>query len=126
MAQGISFSIPINTARWVVSELVMHRRVRRAYLGVGAQPRPVNRRLQYRLELKAATVVEVASIEAGAPAAKAGLEPGDLILRAGGQQVASVDDLHRVLSRWPAGAAMSLEILRSGSILQLQITPAEG
>ena len=126
MAQGISFSIPINTARWVVSELVMHGRVRRAYLGIGAQPRPVNRRLQYRLELDAPAVVEVVSIEEGAPAGRAGLERGDLIFRAGGHRVASVDDLHRILSRWPAGRAMNLDILRSGSIVSLQIMPAEG
>jgi S1-C subfamily serine protease len=126
MAQGISFSIPINTARWVVSELVMHRRVRRGYLGIGAQPRPVNRRLQYRLELKAPTVVEVVSTEPGGPAAAAGLESGDLIFCAGGRQVASVDDLHRVLSRWPSGTSMSLDILRSGSVHRLEITPGEG
>ena len=45
MAQGISFAVPINTVRWVVSELVMHGKVRRAYLGIGVQSRPVNRRL---------------------------------------------------------------------------------
>ncbi|MBN1836141.1 MAG: trypsin-like peptidase domain-containing protein [Spirochaetales bacterium] len=126
MAQGISFSIPVNTARWVVSELVMHGRVRRGYLGIGAQPRPVNRRLQHRLELAAPTVVEVVSIEPDAPAGKAGLERGDLIFRAGGSQVASVDDLHRLLSRWPAGAAMELDILRSGSLVRLRITPGQG
>jgi S1-C subfamily serine protease len=125
MAQGISFSIPINTARWVVSELVIHGRVRRAYLGIGAQPRPVNRRLQYHLDLKASTVVEVASIEPGGPAARAGLQKSDLIFAAGGQQVASVDDLHRVLSRWPAGTAMELDLLRSGTTMHLRITPKE-
>jgi S1-C subfamily serine protease len=85
----------------------------------------VNRRLQYHLDLSAATVVEVVTIEAGGPAARAGLKKGDLIYAAGGQQVASVDDLHRVLSRWPAGTAMELDLLRSGSTVSLQITPGE-
>lgn len=126
MAQGISFSIPVNTARWVVSELVMHARVRRGHLGVGAQLRPVNRRLQYRLELEAPAVVEVMSVEPGGPAARAGLERGDLVFGAGGRQIASVDDLHRVLSRWPADTSMDLDILRSGATLRLAITPSDG
>jgi S1-C subfamily serine protease len=125
MAQGISFAVPVNTARWVVSELVIHGRVRRAYLGIGAQPRPVNRRLQHHLQLSAPTVVEVVTLEPGGPAARAGLQKGDLIFAAGDQQVASVDDLHKVLSRWPSGRPMKLDILRAGTIAQLSITPGE-
>src|SRR5512136_2800152 len=83
MAQGISFAVPINTVRWVVSELVMHGKVRRAYLGIGAQSRPVNRRLQHRLGLPSASVVEVAAVEPGGPAAVAGLRRGDLIFALG-------------------------------------------
>jgi S1-C subfamily serine protease len=125
MAQGISFAVPVNTGRWVVSELVIHGRVRRAYLGIGAQPRPVNRRLQYHLQLRASTVVEVATLEPGGPASRAGLQKGDLIFAAGSQQVASVDDLHKVLSRWPSGTPMKLDILRSGSVAHVEITPGE-
>jgi S1-C subfamily serine protease len=67
MAQGISFAIPVNTARWVVGELVSHGRVRRATLGIAARVRPVSRSVQRGLGLAAPTLVEVVSIEPGGP-----------------------------------------------------------
>ena len=126
MAQGISFALPVNTARWVVSELVMHGRVRRAYLGIGAQSRPVNRSLQHRLALKSQSLVEVATVETGGPAARAGLERGDLIYGLGGQPVATVDDLHRLLSKWPAGTPVEVKLLRDGRAEQIQVVPGQG
>jgi S1-C subfamily serine protease len=126
MAQGISFSVPINTARWVVSELVMHGRVRRAYLGIGAQSRPVNRRLQHRLSLKAQSLVEVATVEPRGPAARAGLQRGDLIYALGEQQVATVDDLHRLLSKWAAGEPVEVKLLREGRLERIKVVPGQG
>jgi S1-C subfamily serine protease len=126
MAQGISFAIPINTARWVVTELVMHGRVRRAYLGIGAQSRPVNRRIQHNLDLSNPAVVEVITIEAGGPAQRAGLEPGDCIFGLNENQVCTVDDLHRLLSKWPPETALDIKLLRRGKIEVLRIVPREG
>jgi S1-C subfamily serine protease len=126
MAQGISFALPVNTARWVVSELVMHGRVRRAYLGIGAQSRPVNRSLQHRLALKGQSLVEVATVEPGGPAGRAGLRRGDLIFSLGGQPVANVDDLHRLLSKLPAGAPVEVKLLRDGSPEQIRVVPGQG
>jgi S1-C subfamily serine protease len=126
MAQGISFAVPVNTARWVVSELVMHGKVRRAYLGIGAQSKPVNRRLQHLLGLRVASVVEVAAVESGGPAARAGLERGDLIYSLGDSLVATVDDLHRLLSKWPAGTAVEVGLLRAGRQERIRVVPAQG
>ena len=126
MAQGISFAIPINTARWVVTELVMHGKVRRAYLGIGAQSRPVNRRIQHRLMLRNPTVVEVITVEPGEPAERDGLRPGDCIFDLNDSRVGSVDDLHRLLSEWRPGSTMRLSVLRSGRVETLEIRPREG
>jgi S1-C subfamily serine protease len=126
MAQGISFAIPINTARWVVTELVMHGKVRRAYLGIGAQSRPVNRRIQHNLDLSNPGVVEVITIEANGPAERAGLEPGDCIFGLNDNQVSTVDDLHRLLSKWPPGTALDMKVLRRGRVEVLRIVPREG
>jgi len=126
MAQGISFAIPINTARWVVTELVMHGKVRRAYLGIGAQSRPVNRRIQHNLDLSNPAVVEVITVEADGPAERAGLEPGDCIFGLNEHQVSTVDDLHRLLSKWPPGTALDMRLLRRGRVEELDITPREG
>ncbi|UCF97310.1 MAG: trypsin-like peptidase domain-containing protein [Spirochaetaceae bacterium] len=125
MAQGISFAIPINTARWVVTELVMHGRVRRAYLGVGAQARPVNRRIQHTLELGSATVVEIITVEKNGPAEQAGLQAGDCIFALNENQVGTVDDLHRLLSKWPPGTPLEIKLLRRGRVEVFRITPRE-
>jgi len=126
MAQGISFAIPINTARWVVTELVIHGKVRRAYLGIGAQTRPVNRRIQHNLALNTPTVVEVVTVEKNGPAERAGLEQGDYIFSLNETQVATVDDLHRLLSKWPPGTPLAVELLRSGRVENYRVTPREG
>jgi S1-C subfamily serine protease len=126
MAQGISFAVPIDTGRWVVSELVMHGKVRRAYLGIGAQSRPVNRRLQHRLDLRSPSVVEVAAVEPGGPAAGAGLLRGDLIYALGDSLVATVDDLHRLLTKWPAGTAVEVRLLRAGRQERIAVVPGRG
>jgi S1-C subfamily serine protease len=126
MAQGIGFAIPINTARWVVTELVMHGKVRRAYLGISAQSRLVNRQLQHSLSLPRESLVEVISVEKGGPAEKAGLQRGDLVYGLDDKPVNTVDDLHRLLGRWPSGSALTLKVLRRGEPMQLHLVPQEG
>ncbi|MFQ5989377.1 MAG: S1C family serine protease [Candidatus Methylomirabilales bacterium] len=125
MAQGISFAVPVNTAKWVVGELVTRGKVRRAYLGIAGQARPISRRVQRRFEVRDATAVEVVSIEERGPASKAGLREGDLIVAVNGHAVASVDDIHRLLTGWTAGSPLSVAILRNGEQLQVQVTPGE-
>ena len=110
--QGLSFAIPVNTARWVAGELIVHGQVRRPYLGLAAQVRPVDRRIQRYLELPAATVVQVASVEEDGPAQRAGLREGDWLIAVNGQAIATVDDIHRILAVPEADAAAVLTTLR--------------
>jgi S1-C subfamily serine protease len=125
MAQGISFAIPVDTAKWVVTELLTHGRVRRGHLGVAAQTRPLDRRLARAHDLAITRAVEVISVETGSPAADAGLREGDLIVAAGGRPIASVDDLHRALVAAAIGVPMSITLLRGLNQLDVQVTPAE-
>ncbi len=125
MAQGISFAVPVNTVKWVVGELVTRGKVRRAYLGIAGQVRPIGRRIQRHLELQAATAVEVVSAEEEGPAHRAGLRDGDLLVGVNGKSVASVDDIHRLLTGWTGGSPLSLTILRNGERLQVQVIPGE-
>jgi S1-C subfamily serine protease len=125
MAQGLSFAVPINTARWVVAELVMHGRVRRSYLGIGARPRPLARRLQHTLGLRGASLVEVVTVEPQGPADRAGLETGDLLYGLDDHEVATTDDLHRLLTCWPAGKPLTLKVLRRGRLVRVEATPRE-
>ena len=125
MAQGISFAVPVNTAKWVVGELVTHGRVKRSFMGIAGQARPLSRRIQRQFEFAAATAVEVISTEKQGPAYRAGVREGDLIVAVQGKGVASVDDIHRILTGWPAGAVISLTILRNNEQLQVQVVPGE-
>jgi len=125
MAQGISFAVPVSTARWVVGELVTHGKVRRAYLGIGGQARPISRRIQRSVESSATSAVEVVSVEEHGPAHRAGLREGDLIVAVNGKGVASVDDIHRLLTGWSPGSRFTLTILRDGGRHQMDIVSGE-
>lgn len=125
MAQGIGFSVPADTAKWVLTQLLRHGRVRRGYLGIGARSRPLDRRLVRFLGLDRDQAVEVVSAEPGGPAGKAGLMMGDLIVAINGRSVASVDDLHRVLSDWPVDRPVSLAVVRRKQRIDVAVMPAE-
>ena len=103
-SQGLGFAIAVETAAWVLGQLLAHGRVRRAWLGVGAIRRPLDRRLAYHHDLGRAAV-EVQSVEPGSPAARARLQDGDLLVRFGTTLLDGVDALHRALRTWPAGQA---------------------
>jgi len=124
-AQGISFAIPSNTAKWVAGQLILKGRVRRAYLGLAGQSRPISRRAQRYFELPTSSVVEVVSIERNAPAERAGLRPGDQIVALNGEPVANVDDIHRALAGQGAGVRLRLSVLRGKDRLELELVTGE-
>jgi S1-C subfamily serine protease len=121
-SQSIGFAIAVETAAWVLSQLLAHGRVRRAWLGIGATRRPLDRRLAYHHGLGRAAV-EVQSVEGGSPAARAGLHDGDLIVRFAETAIGGVDELHRALRTWPADQPATLGVIRRGQRIALDITP---
>ena len=125
MAQGISFSIPVNTAKWVVAQLLTVGRVRRSYLGFVGQRRPIDRRLARARGLAIEAAVEVVAVEPSCPAAAAGLGEGDIVVAVEGRPVTSVDDVHRLLTDWPIGRPVRLTALRRAEIVEMTVTPAE-
>ena len=125
MAQGIGFSIPANTAKWVVSQILTHGRVRRGFLGIAARQRPMDRRIVRFHGLDINYAVEVLSVESQGPAGLAGLRAGDLIVAINGSDVQSVDDLHRFLSDWPIGRPVEIDIVHGQSRRVLMIVPKE-
>ncbi|HOI59060.1 MULTISPECIES: trypsin-like peptidase domain-containing protein [unclassified Methanoculleus] len=125
MAQSICFSIPSNTATWVLPQLVADGRVRRGYLGIVGQSRPLPRSLVAALELTGRHAVEVVSISRASPAGRAGLRPGDLIIAINEIPIACIDDLHRFLATWPIAEPATLTLIRGGREITLPIIPAE-
>jgi S1-C subfamily serine protease len=125
MAQGIGFAIPADTARWVVSQLLTHGRVRRGFLGLVAQQRPLDRRLVRFHHLRSDYGVEVMSIELQGPAGKAGVKEGDLLVLVNGQVAASVDDIHRILAEWPIGKPLPVVVIRGQERIEVSVEPTE-
>src|SRR5512141_3216748 len=111
-AQGISLAIPVKTASWVIGEILTHGKVRRAYLGLGAQVRPIRPVAQRQFQLPAPSVVEVETLEENGPAVRGGIREGDILLALNGKNLATVDDVHRLLTETPAGSHITLSILR--------------
>lgn len=125
MAQGLSFAIPIDTAQWVVPQLLTRGRVARAYLGFAGQQRPLDRRLARAHHLATLQAVEIVGVEARGPASRAGLREGDLLVAVNGRPVATVDDVHRMLVAWPIGEPLTVTVLRGAARVDLAVTPAE-
>lgn len=123
MAQGLGFAVPATTARWVVSELLAHGRVRRLSLGVTVTIAPISRRIAHDLDLLTDQAVEVVDVQPRSAAAEAGLAAGDWIVSAGGRIVAGTDDLHRVLAGLKAEREVVLQVVRDDRLLEITITP---
>jgi S1-C subfamily serine protease len=124
-AQGICFATAIDTAKWVISQLLAHGRVRRAWLGIAGANSPVSRRIARHYELPNSTGVRVQSIEARSPAAEAGVESGDLIVEYDGETVDSIDQLQRVLDYRRVARETVLTVIRRAQKLSLPVTARE-
>jgi S1-C subfamily serine protease len=124
-AQGIGFAVPAATAEWVISEVLTHGRVRRAYLGIAGRTRRLDRRLVRALSLPNDHALEVVSREPNTPAADSDLRVGDILIAAQSHTIASVDALHRFLSRWTIGEPLEFSVLRRTQLFPLSIVPVE-
>lgn len=124
-AQGICFATAIDTAKVTIAQLLRHGRVRRARLGLAGQNIVLPRRMVRTYGLERDSAVQVASIERGGPASRAGFEQGDIIVDFAGQPVAGFDDLHRLLTEEKLGVSVPVAVLRRGRRLTLQTAPEE-
>lgn len=122
-AQGIAFAVAANTARFVVSEIMRHGRVRRAFIGISADTVPLPRRTALAAGMAATSALRVRSLESGGPAAQAGIAVGDLILAVDGHPVTGVDDLVRLLDGERIGRPVELNLVHAARISSLTVTP---
>jgi serine protease Do len=120
---GLSFAIPIDVANEVVQQLKSSGRVIRGRIGVVIQP--VTRELADGFGLPKAQGALVNSVEKGGPAEKAGVEPGDVILRFDGKPVGSSEDLPRVVGATKPGSRVPMQIWRNKAARDVQVTVAE-
>jgi S1-C subfamily serine protease len=124
-AQGVCFAVASNTASFVIGEILAHGRVRRAFLGVGVEEVMFPARLAREHGLEKGRGVAVRNVQRRTPAAEAGLEPGDVIVRLRGKPVQSTADLHRLLDHETIDATVEVEVLRSAKKVTLRVKPRE-
>jgi S1-C subfamily serine protease len=124
-AQGICFAVASNTAQFVLSEIIRHGYVRRAYIGVAGQTAPVPRRHAVVAGVDNKMGALLAQVEPDGPAARAGLLPGDVVIKLDGIDINGVDDLIRVLDRDRIGRSLEMDVLRLGRRRAIAIHPIE-
>lgn len=120
---GISFAIPMDEAVRVVEQLRTQGRVSRGRIGV--QIGPVSKEVAEAMGLSKAQGALVTGVEAGAPAEKAGVEAGDIILKFDGKAIEKSGDLPRIVGAIKPGTKSMLSVLRRGTTKELSVTVAE-
>lgn len=120
--QGLSFAIPINTARGVADELEKSGHVSRGWLGVQIQA--VSSDLAQSFGLDKPRGALVGSVDDKGPAAKAGIQSGDIIVSFDGHPVTNAADLPPLVGATPIGHAVELKVLRDGHEVTLRPTIA--
>jgi len=121
-AQGIGFAIPAKTVDEVLQELINKGKVVRPWLGVQVQP--LSEELSAYLGFKSTQGALVVGILPGSPAASAGLEQGDIIIKWDGKEVSTPDELVELIRRAKIGQRVEVVFYRKGkpSSVSIQIT----
>jgi len=121
---GLGLAIPINApTRAIIAALMTDGFVRRAWLGIAGGPRPLPPAVRERIGAQRA--VEVLEVIDGSPADRAGIRPEDLIVSAGGEPIADVADLQRLLVGDHIGRRLTLRVVRAGELRDVEVVPEE-
>lgn len=122
ISMGLSGAIPSNLVKEVSDQIITKGKVVRAWLGLTVQPR-----LKHA---EADRGVLVAGVLDESPAAQAGVQSGDIVIRLNGVEVSArfaeqIPDFNRIVSASPIGAPVEMAVLRDGKEVLLQVTPTE-
>jgi serine protease Do len=121
--QGVGFAIPINMAKNVMDQILTHGKVVRGYLGIYIEDVSPDLAKQFGLDQGGGVLIGEVSPET--PAAKAGLQRGDIILKVNGTTVSSRNDLQVQISQTPPGTPVKLDVWRNGKSQEFKVTLAE-
>lgn len=117
--QGLSFAIPIDVAMGIEQQLLEKGKVSRGRLGIGVQA--INQDLASSFGLQAPNGALVSNVEKNGPADKAGLEPGDVILKFNGQSIDRSSDLPPMVGSIKPGSTVSVEVWRNKQLKKLTV-----
>jgi serine protease Do len=125
LARGTPMALPAKAIDRVLDELLESGHVRRPFIGVAVQPVALSASLVKKHQLGPDNGLLIVSIADASPADKAGILLGDVLLEANGQSIARPDDLLDALSSVESGGAVTLKLLRGGTIKTVSVTPAD-
>jgi S1-C subfamily serine protease len=119
-AQGVNFAIAINTAKRIADELIRTGKVEYAFFGVSAIPNTPALARRYGLPAKPG--MAIADVQAGSPAAKAGIQPKDVITAVDGQPLKDESDLQRITAQHKPGDSVKATIARGDQTQDVTVT----
>ncbi len=122
-SMGIGFAIPINLAARVMKDLIYEGKVIRGWLGISVQE--ITPEVRQALGLETDQGALVADVFSGQPAAKAGIEQGDVIISLAGEDIEGANELLNAAASLQPGTTAPVTVIREGATRELTITVAE-
>jgi S1-C subfamily serine protease len=123
LVRGFSLTVPVATVSRIVDALLAHGRIRRGYLGVGAQPARLAGELQPGLGQRSGLLL--VSVEPGSPADRSGLLVGDILVAFDGKPLEGLEDLMALLSSERIGKAATARVVRGGQSRDVSVEVGE-
>lgn len=120
---GIGFAIPVSTARQVLEGIVRDGQVTRGWFGV--EPAEITPEMAETFGLKQTEGVIITGVLQAGPAAKAGIKPGDVLLRVAGKDIHNVGELLSHIAALPPGQSVRVELSRRNAPMSLDVTPTQ-
>lgn len=124
-AQGLSFSVDINTAKEIASQLIKSGKVFKAYLGFALQEVPINSKILRHYHLPNQKGLFVVSIEPNSPASRSQVKEGDIITSFNGKPMNNTQDLFKELTRRDILEMKDISVIRHTELMHVNVVPIE-
>lgn len=122
-AQGLSFSVDIDTAKEIATQLIKDGKVFKAYLGIALQEVPINQKVLRHYHLPNQKGLFVVSMEPDSPASRSQLKEGDIIVTFHGKPVNSMHELFKELTKKEILTAVDISVIRHADLLNFSVFP---
>lgn len=124
-AQGLSFSVAINTAKEIANQLITTGKVFKAYLGFALQEIPLNQKIVRHHHLPTEHGLFITGIEPDSPAARSQVKEGDIIVGFNGKPIHTLHGLFKELSKKDILSMVDIDVIRHTELLKLNIFPTQ-